>query len=243
MTFPLWCMLDLGHTSLIISPETAWALQIPVVKRLWPGNAADIGGRRIHTEGFLTLPVCISIEIHRTLDEYDHVFEVMKSSSSYDGSIPAWYLDEHKDQWITRGHLHFPYYFEQRFSGRMIHPEYDVTYDEWMPWRPDAIYIGGVIFSIPSILPQLAEHEHKWLLLYNPKESEMLPDLRASDHHTELKTVEENLTMGHVHLWTKKEEKSQREYLVIMSREWKIRPSYRTGGSPTPFVSTTQEQG
>jgi len=106
--YPLRCMLDLGSTSFVISPQAAKAYKIPVVKREIPAKASDVGGSRIVTEGLFTIPLGLSFGNHRTLDNQDHAFEVMKTSSDYDTLIPAWYLNKHKAQGITEGKLHFP---------------------------------------------------------------------------------------------------------------------------------------
>jgi hypothetical protein len=54
---PLQCMLDLGSTSLVISPEATKAFQIAVVKRKSPARVSDVGGTRIITEGLFTIPL------------------------------------------------------------------------------------------------------------------------------------------------------------------------------------------
>jgi hypothetical protein len=54
--FPLRCMLDLGSTSFVISPEAAKAFRVPVVTRTIPARASDVGGKWIITEGLFTIP-------------------------------------------------------------------------------------------------------------------------------------------------------------------------------------------
>jgi len=49
--YPRRCMLDLGSTSFVISPDAAKAYRIPVVKRTIPAKASDVGGTTIVTEG------------------------------------------------------------------------------------------------------------------------------------------------------------------------------------------------
>jgi len=101
-------MLGLGSTSLVISPEAAKAYRIPVVKRVIPAMASDVGGRDIITEGLFKVPLGLSFGNHRTLDEKDHAFEVMVTSSAYDALISVWYLHKHKARGITEVRLHFP---------------------------------------------------------------------------------------------------------------------------------------
>jgi hypothetical protein len=47
---PLRCMLDLGSTSFVISPNAAKAFKIPVVKRTKKIRSNDVIGREIITE-------------------------------------------------------------------------------------------------------------------------------------------------------------------------------------------------
>jgi hypothetical protein len=186
-------MLDLGSSSFIISPQAAKAYKIPVEKREIPARASDIGGSRIVTEGLFTIPLGLSFGNHRTLDDKDHAFEVMKSSSEYDVLIPAWYLRKHKAQGITEGKLHFPLCSESCLGHGKMHPEYTITYDKRVVLRPDAIHIGAVLFQNTDIIKKLPIHYHQWLLLFDPTESEKLPDSKGCDHRIELKSREENL--------------------------------------------------
>src|SRR5258705_4737921 len=64
--FPLRCMLDLGSTSFVISPQAAKAFKVPVVKRIIPAKASDVGGTTITTEGLFTIPLGLSFGNHRT---------------------------------------------------------------------------------------------------------------------------------------------------------------------------------
>jgi hypothetical protein len=45
-----------------------------------------------------------------------------------------------------------------------------------------AIHIGAVVMSNPSIACNLPSHYHKFLLLFDAKESEKLPDNTGCDH-------------------------------------------------------------
>jgi len=106
--FPLRCMLDLGSTSFVISPEAAKAFSIPVVRRLNQVKTGDVSGSRLETENLFTVPVGVSFGNHRTYDQQDHAFEVIKTTGDYDALIPAWYLEKHKARGTTTSHLHFP---------------------------------------------------------------------------------------------------------------------------------------
>jgi hypothetical protein len=59
--------------------------------------------------------------------------------------------------------------------------------------RPDAVHIGTIVNRNPEIAEKLPEHYHKWLLLFDPKESEKLPDNKGCDHRIELKLPEDQL--------------------------------------------------
>jgi len=107
--FPLRCMLDLGSTSFVISPEGAKAFSIPVVLRPKPVKAGDVSGSKLKTEGLFTVPVRLSFGNHRSDDEDDHAFELFKTSADYDALIPAWYLEKHNARGTTTSHLHFPH--------------------------------------------------------------------------------------------------------------------------------------
>lgn len=89
--FPLRCMLDLGSTFFLISPEAAKAFSIPVVKRIKPIQTKDVLGKEISTKGLFTVPLGLSVGNHRSFDDEDHASEVLNISADYDAVIPAWY--------------------------------------------------------------------------------------------------------------------------------------------------------
>jgi hypothetical protein len=82
------------------------------------------------TENMFTIPLGLSFGNHRSYDEEDHVFEVMKTAGDYDALIPAWYLQKHKARGTTTSHLHFPHCSSECYGHGKIHPEYSITYDK-----------------------------------------------------------------------------------------------------------------
>jgi hypothetical protein len=100
-----------------------------------------------------------------------------------------------------------------------------------------------VLFNNPNVLKKLPPQYHKWLLLFDPKESEKLPDNKGCDHRIELKTAEENLKMGPIYQLKLEEERLLKEYLNKMIREGKIRPLSSPRGSPILFVPKSSGKG
>jgi len=123
-------MLNLGSTSFVISPEAAKAFSIPVVKRLTPIKPGDVSGTTLKTENLFTIPLGVFFGNHRSYNEQDHAFEVMKTSQDYDALIPAWYLEKHKARGMTTSHLHFPHCPTECYNNGKLHPEYSITYDK-----------------------------------------------------------------------------------------------------------------
>jgi len=206
--FPLRCMLDLGSTSFVISPEAAKAFSIPVVSRPQPVKAGDVSGSQLKTEGLFTVPLGVSFGNHRSFDEDSHAFEVIKPSGDYDALIPAWYLEKHKARGTTTSHLHFPHCSQECYNHGKIHPEYSITYDKRIASNDAAIHIGAIVMSNPSIAQILPEHYHKLLLLFDPKEAEKLPDNTGCDHRFELLGSEDKLRMGPIYQLSLEEEKN-----------------------------------
>jgi hypothetical protein len=122
------------------------------------------------------VPLGISFGNHRSYDEEDHAFEVIKTSGDYDALIPAWYLEKHKARGATTSHHYFPHCQPDCYNYGKIPSEYSITYDKRIALNDKAIHIGAVVMSNPSIAQKLPTHYHKDLLLFDPKESEMLPD-------------------------------------------------------------------
>jgi len=240
--FPIRCMLDLGSTSFVISPETAKAFQIPVVKRTILQKTSDVGGTQIKTEGLYTIPLGLSFGNHRTYDVEDHAFEVLKTSSKYDALIPAWYLKKHRAEGMS-SQLYFPHCDASCFGHEKIRPDYEISYDRRVALRPDAINIGSIISRNPEIAKKLPTHYHKWLLLFDPEESEKLPDNKGCDHRIELKLPEEQLRMGPIYQLSLEEEKILMKYLEKMISEGKIRQSSSSVGSPILFVPKPNGKG
>jgi hypothetical protein len=180
--FPLRCMLDLGSTSFVISPEATNSFKIPVVKRNIPTKTSDVGGTKLKTEGLYSIPLSLSFGNHRTYDVKDHAFEVMKTSSQYDALIPAWYLEKHKADGTTAGHLHFPSCSKTCFGHNRLRPDYEISYYKRVAHQHDAINIGMIVSRNTEIAKKLPEHYQKWLLLFNPDQAEKLPGNKGCDH-------------------------------------------------------------
>jgi len=217
--YPLRCILDLGSTSFVISPNAAKAFKIPMVKRTNKVRSNNVMGREIPTEGLHTVPLGLSFRNHRTYDEKDHAFEVMKTSSDYDCLIPAWDLEKHKASGTTTSHLHFPHCGPQCFGHGKIHPEYSVTYDRRVALNKDAIHICSLVQSMPSMLDRLPKQYHKFLLLFDLEHAEKLPDHRGCDHRIELTTSDDQLRMAPIYQLSQEKEKILVEYLEKMIRE------------------------
>jgi len=165
-----------GSTSFVISPEAAKDFSIPVVVRPVSLEAGDVSGSQLKTEGLFTVLLGSYFGNHRSYDEEHHAFEVIKTSGDYDGLIPARYLENHKARGTTTNHLHFPHCQQACYNHGKIHPEYSITYDKRVALNNRAIHIGAIVMSNPSIAQKLPVHYHKFLLLFDPKEAEKLPD-------------------------------------------------------------------
>jgi len=241
--FPLRCMLDLGSTSFVISPEATKAFKIPVIKRTKRVKSKDVTGREIKTEGLFTIPLGLSFGNHRSYDEKDHAFEVIKTSEDYDCLIPAWYLEKHKARGTTSSHLHFPHCTGECYGHGKLHPEYSITYDKRVALNKDAVHIGALAQSSSSMLEKLPKCYHKYLLLFDPEHAEKLPDSRGCDHRIELITSEDKLRMGPIYQLSQEEEKILVEYLEKMIKEKKIRPSSSSVRSPILFVPKPNGKG
>jgi len=241
--FPLRCMLDLGSTSFVISPEAAKAFVIPVIPRPRPVKTGDVSGSQIKTEDLFTVPLGVSFGNHRSFNEEDHAFEVIKTTGDYDALVPAWYLEKHKARGITTSHLHFPHCKQSCYNHGKIHPEYSITYDRRIALDNAAIHIGAIVMANPSVAQKLPAHYHKYLLLFDPKEAEKLPDNKGCDHRIELLGAEDKLRMGPIYQLSLEEEKLLVKYLDTMIKEGKIRPSSSTVGSPILFVPKPNGKG
>jgi len=236
-------MVDLGSTSFVISPEAAKASQILGVKRTIPGKVSDIGGRRIPTEALLTIPSEFSFGNYRTLDAKDHEFEIMKSSSDYNAQIPSSYLNQHRAHRITTGRLYFPNCSLKCSGDGLIHLEFEITYNEKVASKPNAVNIRALIFDNASILQKLPEHCHRWLLLFDPMESERSPSNKGCDHQIELKVLEENSWMGPIYQLSQEEEKLLVQYMDKMRKETRIRPSSSSVRSAILFIPKPSGRG
>jgi hypothetical protein len=128
--FPLRCMLHLGSTPFVISPEAAKAFAIPVVRRRQVVKTGDVSGSSQKTENLFAVPLGISFGNHRTYDEQDHAFAAINTMGDYDALILAWYLEKHKARGTTTSHLHFPECQSECYNHGKIHPEYSITYDK-----------------------------------------------------------------------------------------------------------------
>jgi hypothetical protein len=104
----LRCILHLGSTSFVISPNATKAFKIPVsiTKRV---QYKDLTGREIVMDGLYMIPLRLFFGNRHSCDPEYQAFEVMKTSDDYDCLMPAWYLEKHKARGTTTCHLHFPH--------------------------------------------------------------------------------------------------------------------------------------
>ena len=238
--FPIRAMLDLGSTSFTISPECAKAYGIPVIKRKNNIEAKDFGGNKVSLPGLYTIPLELAFGNHRSME----TFEVTKMQSSYDVLIPAWYLEKHQAQGTTNGHLHFTECGNQCYDHGKKHPEWKIDYDDRIMFREDAINIGSVTFNATKQLAEkLPPQYHKWLLLFDPQESEKLPKHGPHDHEINLKTTDDQVKVGPIYQLSREEERLLREYILKMIKEGKIQPSQGQAGSPILFVPKPNGRG
>lgn len=191
----------------------------------------------------MTVPLGLSFGNHRSYDEEDHAFEVVKTTGDYDALIPAWYLEKHKARGTTTNHLHFPHCQQECYNHGKIHPEYSITYDKRIALSDKAVHIGAIVMSNPSVAAKLPSHYHKFLLLFDPKKSEKLPDNKGCDHRIESLGPDDKLRMGPIYQLSQEEEKLLVKYLDKMIKEGKIRPSSSTVGSPILFVPKPNGRG
>jgi hypothetical protein len=124
--FPLRCMLDMGSTSFVISPEETKAFSIPVVNRPIRIKSWGVLGNHPKTENLFMVALGVSFRNHRPYNEEDHGFEIIWTSGDYDVLIPAWYLEKHQARGTTTSHLHIPHCQPECYTHRSIHPEYIV---------------------------------------------------------------------------------------------------------------------
>jgi len=200
-------MLDLGSASFIMSPAAAKAFAIPVIKRTEQVTLNNVTGQKIPTDRLFTLPLSLLFWNHRSFNEDDHAFKVMKTYGDYDALIPGWYLDKHKARGTTMCHLHFAPCSLQCYGLGKIHPEYSMTYDKRVSLNKKAIHIGAIIMSNSTEAQKLPTHYHSFALQSIPKESEKLPDNQWYDHWIGLIGAKNKLRMGPVHQLSQEEEK------------------------------------
>lgn len=88
--------------------------------------------------------------------------------------------------------------------------------------RPYAIHIGVVSFNNAELLQKLPPQYHKWLLLFDAKKSEKLPNNEGCHNRTEVVTAEGNLRMEPIYQLTFEELRLLEEYLCTMIQESKV---------------------
>jgi hypothetical protein len=93
--------------------------------------------------------------------------------------------------------------------------------------------------NLRSLLP---EHYHKYLLLFEPEQSEKLPEHRSYDHAINLMPSTEP-RWGPVYRLSQEEFTALKEYIAKMLKEGKIRPSSSPAGSPVLFVPKPNGRG
>jgi hypothetical protein len=95
-----------------------------------------------------------------------------------------------RDDYKSFAFSHCP---SESYNSGKIHPEYSITYDRRIVFNDNAIHISAVVMSNPSIAQKPSPHSHKFLLPFDLKESEKLPDNKSCDHPIELLRPEDKL--------------------------------------------------
>jgi hypothetical protein len=241
--FPLRCILDLGSTSFIILPETAKPFSVAVVKRSKSVKSGDVSGSTLKTENMFTIALGISFGNHRSYNVEDHAFEVITTTGDYDALIPAWYLEKHKARGTTTSQLHFPHPQLECYNRGKIHPVYSITYDKRIAFSDKAIHIGAIVMSNLTIAQKLPLHYHKFLLLFDTKESKKLPDNKGCDHRIQFLGSDDKLRMEPIYQLSPGEDKLLVKYLDTMIKEGKTRPSSSFVGRPILVIPKPNGRG
>jgi len=95
-----------------------------------------------------------------------------------------------------------------------------------------AIHIGAILLINPSIAQKLPAQHHQFLLRFNSKELETLPDNNGCNHQIELFGPKQKLRMDLPYQLSQEEQKLLINYLNTMIKEGKIRRSNSTVGRP-----------
>jgi hypothetical protein len=74
-----------------------------------------------------------------------------------------------------------------------------MTYDRRIALGDKAGHIRLIVMNSPFIAQKLPAQYHKFLLLFDPKESEKLPDNKGCDHRIEQLGPEDKLRMGPIY--------------------------------------------
>jgi hypothetical protein len=87
-----------------------------------------------------------------SLDDKDHAFEIIITSTTYNAPLAACYLEKHKVQEITMEHLNFPYCSQKCFDHVAHHLKYIIIYINTVALRPNAIPIDVVFLDYYNIM-------------------------------------------------------------------------------------------
>lgn len=72
--------------------------------------------------------------------------------------------------------MNFPDCQPECYDHGKIPLEYSITYYKTIELGDQGIHIGAIVMSNHSIIQKLPAHHHKFLLLFNRKKSDKLPD-------------------------------------------------------------------
>jgi hypothetical protein len=186
-------MLALCCTSFVISPNTAMAFKIPVVRSTRKVQYNNVTGRDIVFEGLSKMLLGLFFGIHHSSHSEDLAFEVMKVSNDNYCLILAWHPGKHEACGTATSHLHFLHCGSHCYTHDNIRPENCIMYDISVALRKDAINIGSFIQSTPSMLELLPEQYHKLILSSDPEYVKLLSVYRGCDRRIELITSEDKL--------------------------------------------------
>jgi len=234
-------LLDTGCSVPLVNKETAWRLQIPMLKHDSTIRIENYTGQQVKEAGiFYTKPLLLQHRRHFS----KAIFEVTPMEPEVDIFLPYWWISKYSLQGIWKSEeIWFNSTGCQETCTRYEQKEFSLTWDERVAHDPNTRVIGHIsAVTTDDVLARVPGEFRPYQSIMSQEEADALPQHRPYDCKIELKEGS-TAPWGPIYPLSEVEQQTLREWLKDMERTGKIKQLTSPAGSPILFVPKPHGRG
>ena len=234
-------LLDTGCSGPLVNKETAWRLQIPMLKHDSTIHIENYTGQQMEEAAiFYTKPLLLQHQRHFSKE----ILEVTPMEPEVDIFLPYWWISKHPPQGIWESEeIRFNSPGCQEICTRYEQEQFSLTWDERVAHNPSARVIGHVsAVTTDDVLAGVPGEFRPYLSIMSQEAADALPWHRPYDCKIELKEGR-TAPWGPIFPLSEVELQTLQEWLKDMERTGKIKRSTSPAGLPILFIPKPHGRG